>query len=93
MNLDATSLGDAFLFEQGFAVAWLGWQFDLPERAIRIGVPSANVSGPVRQSIIASFPGSHVVQLGGPDSQAGVSTKASLSATQSFDIVRPRARP
>jgi hypothetical protein len=68
MNLDTTSLGDAFLFEQGFTVAWLGWQFDLPEGAIRIDVPSANVSGPVRQSIIATFPGSHVVLLGGPDS-------------------------
>ena len=68
MNLDTTSLGDAFLFEQGFTVAWLGWQFDLPAGAIRIDVPSANVSGPVRQSIIATFPGSHVAPLGGPDS-------------------------
>ena len=68
MNLDATSLSDAFLFEQGFTVAWLGWQFDLPEGAIKVDAPSANVSGPVRQSFIATFPGRHLAPLGGTDS-------------------------
>ena len=68
MDLDATSLRDAFLFEQGFTVAWLGWQFDLPDGAIRIEVPAAQVHGPVRQSILATFPGSHVVPLGGLNS-------------------------
>ena len=97
MNLDATSLGDAFLFEQGFTVAWLGWQFDLPQGAIRIDVPSANVSGPVRQSIIATLPGSHVAPLGGTDSYCAadaVQPEARLVVKAHFDDrgqVLPRA--
>jgi hypothetical protein len=68
MNLDSAALSDAFLFEQGFAVAWLGWEFDLPQSAIRMEAPAANVNGPVRHSIIATSPGSHVVRLGGSNS-------------------------
>ena len=34
MNLGATNLRDAFAFEQGFTVAWLGWEFDLPDGAM-----------------------------------------------------------
>jgi hypothetical protein len=68
MNLDAASLTDAFVFEQGFTVAWLGWQFDLGEGEIRMEAPAANVNGPVRQSIITNGPGAHLAHLGGPNS-------------------------
>ena len=63
MNLDATSLADAFVFEQGFTVAWLGWQFDLPEGAIRLEAPAAPVNSVVRESIIAGSGGAHYVRL------------------------------
>ena len=97
MNLDVTSLSDAFLFEQGFTVAWLGWQFDLPEGAIRMDAPSANVSGAVRQSIIATFPGGHLARLGGSNSYCAadaVQPDAQLAAKAHFDDqgrVLPRA--
>jgi len=68
MNLDSTALSDAFLFEQGFTVAWLGWEFDLPQGEIRLEAPVANVNGPVRHSIIATSAGSHAVRLGGSNS-------------------------
>jgi hypothetical protein len=63
MNLDATSLADAFLFEQGFTAAWLGWQFDLPEGAIRLEAPAAPVNSVVRESIIAGSAGSRYARL------------------------------
>ncbi len=68
MNLEATNLSDAFLFEQGFTVAWLGWQFDLPKGAMRMDAPAANVNGLVRQSAIALSAGSRLWRLGGTSS-------------------------
>ncbi len=65
MNLGAITLSDAFLFKQGFTVAWLGWQFDLPKGAIRMEAPAANVNGLVRQSAIATSAGIHLWRLGG----------------------------
>src|SRR5580698_6086662 len=68
MNLDATNLKDAFLFEQGFTVAWLGWQFDLPQGDIRMEAPAANVNGLVRQSAIVLSAGGRLWRLGGTGS-------------------------
>jgi Alpha/beta hydrolase domain len=68
MNLDATNLSDAFLFEQGFTVAWLGWQFDLPKGDIRMEAPVANVNGRVRQSAIVLSAGGRLWRLGGTSS-------------------------
>ncbi len=65
MDLASTTLSDAFLFEQGFTVAWLGWQFDLPKGDMRMEAPAANVNGPVRQSAIATSAGIHLWRLGG----------------------------
>jgi len=65
MNLGAATLSDAFLFEQGFTVAWLGWQFDLPRGAMRMEAPAANVNGLVRQSAIAISSGAHLWRLSG----------------------------
>jgi hypothetical protein len=52
--------GDGFLLEQGFALLWVGWQFDVPDREglVRVHVPVARnvdgtpLSGLVRSEII-----------------------------------------
>jgi len=45
------NLGDRFLLEQGFTVAFLGWQFDVqPGDGLSLTVPTAPVSGVVRAS-------------------------------------------
>jgi hypothetical protein len=51
------SLGDRFLLEQGFTVAFLGWQFDVrPGDGLALEVPVAPVNGIVRASTIAVSP-------------------------------------
>jgi hypothetical protein len=45
--------GDRFLLEQGFTVAFLGWQFDVPEGGgLTFHAPSAPVKGLVRESYV-----------------------------------------
>jgi hypothetical protein len=41
-------LGDGFLFQQGFTLAWLGWQFDVPEDPdlMRLYAPWQGGTGP-----------------------------------------------
>jgi hypothetical protein len=51
-SLEGVRLSDAFLFEQGFTVAWVGWQFDLPAGFIRLAAPVAAVSSIVREEIL-----------------------------------------
>jgi hypothetical protein len=47
------NLGDRFLLEQGFTVAFLGWQFDVrPGDGLALKVPSAPVTGVVRASLV-----------------------------------------
>jgi Alpha/beta hydrolase domain len=47
-------LGDRFLLEQGFTVAFLGWQFDVePFQGLTFGTPTAPVGGIVRESYVA----------------------------------------
>src|SRR5450432_1439597 len=46
--------GDGFLFEQGYTLVWLGWQFDVPEQPnlLRLYAPVAKgVKGLVREEI------------------------------------------
>jgi hypothetical protein len=51
------NLGDRFLLEQGFTVAFLGWQFDVrPGNGLALEVPTAPVSGVVRESAILVGP-------------------------------------
>jgi len=52
------NLGDRFLLEQGFTVAFLGWQFDVrPGDGLALTVPSAPVTGVVRESAVTVRPG------------------------------------
>jgi hypothetical protein len=47
----AWDMGDGFLLEQGFTVAFLGWQFDVqPGQGLTLDVPVAPVAGVVRAS-------------------------------------------
>jgi len=47
------NLGDRFLLEQGFTVAFLGWQFDVRRgNGLALRVPAAPVTGLVRDSIV-----------------------------------------
>jgi hypothetical protein len=88
MNLDAANLKDAFLFEQGFTVAWLGWQFDLPKGDIRMEAPAANVNGVVRQSAIVLSAGGRLWRLDGTGSYCAAETSepdAQLLVKSHFD--------
>ena len=47
MPTDEIPVGDAFLFERGWCIAWCGWQWDVPHPSVRLGlrapgVPPAN---------------------------------------------------
>ncbi len=49
-----TDVGDGLLLRRGFTVAWVGWEFDVPERAgaVRIDVPAAaGIKGRVRATL------------------------------------------
>jgi hypothetical protein len=51
------TLGDRFLLEQGFTVAFVGWQFDVaPGEGLSLTVPSAPVTGIVRESVVTVAP-------------------------------------
>jgi hypothetical protein len=48
------NLGDRFLLERGFAVAFLGWQFDVPPgQGLGLDAPVAPVDGDVRSTAIS----------------------------------------
>src|SRR5262245_20696667 len=50
---DSWDVGDRFLLEQGFAVAFLGWQFDVqPSQGLTFRAPVAPVEGLVRETHI-----------------------------------------
>ena len=47
MPTDEIPVGDGFLFERGWCIAWCGWQWDVPHPSVRLGlrapaVPPAN---------------------------------------------------
>ena len=55
LSPESWNLGDRFLLEQGFAVAFLGWQFDVqPSQGLTFQAPIAPVEGVVRESYIES---------------------------------------
>jgi len=51
----AADLGDPLLFQQGFTLVWVGWEWDVPKRAgvLRLDAPRiSGVTGPVRAEIV-----------------------------------------
>ena len=51
----AQDLGDPLLFEQGYTLAWVGWEWDVPERPglMRLDAPKiAGITGLVRSEIV-----------------------------------------
>jgi hypothetical protein len=53
LSPESWNLGDGFLLEQGFAVAFLGWQFDVrPLQGLTFAAPVAPVEGLVRDAHI-----------------------------------------
>ena len=53
LSPESWNLGDRFLLEQGFAVAFLGWQFDVrPLQGLTFAAPVAPVQGLVRDAHI-----------------------------------------
>jgi len=62
---ESWNLGDGFLLEQGFAVAFLGWQFDVrPLQGLTFSAPIAAVDGLVRDADIElARPGGFEIRL------------------------------
>jgi hypothetical protein len=55
---DAWDMGDRFVLERGFTVAFLGWQFDVrPQQGLTFETPSVPVQGIVRASYVESGAG------------------------------------
>ncbi len=53
LSPESWDLGDRFLLEQGFTVAFLGWQFDVqPWQGLTFQAPDTDVEGVVRESYI-----------------------------------------
>jgi len=51
-------MGDGFLMKQGFTLLWVGWQFDVPQRAglVRVYTPTATENGrPIRGLVRSDF--------------------------------------
>jgi hypothetical protein len=58
-------LGDRFALEQGFAIAFLGWQFDVaPAQGLTFQTPVAAVAGTVRANFVPTGPGPRATAFG-----------------------------
>src|SRR5262249_7203759 len=56
--ISAEQMGDGFLLKQGFTLLWVGWQFDVPQRAglVRVYPPVATDNGrPIRGLVRSDF--------------------------------------
>ncbi|MCB1744031.1 MAG: hypothetical protein KDK91_26900 [Gammaproteobacteria bacterium] len=56
MPTDEIRIGDGFLMEQGFALAWCGWQWDVPQDGLRLGlraplVPHTRLGAPLQMQL------------------------------------------
>jgi hypothetical protein len=90
------TLGDRFLLEQGFTVAFIGWQFDVrPGQGLALAVPPAPVTGIVRESVVTVSPGGPNQALGLTYCAADPSqADATLTLRSTFEgpvQVQPRA--
>lgn len=64
LSPESWDLGDRFLLDQGFAVAFLGWQFDVkPADGLTFHAPIAPVEGLVRETHIETS-GGRTIQFG-----------------------------
>lgn len=64
LSPESWDLGDRFLLKQGFAVAFLGWQFDVePSQGLTFQAPIAPVEGLVRETYIEAN-GARTIALG-----------------------------
>jgi hypothetical protein len=58
-------LGDRFVLEQGFTLAFIGWQFDVPQgHGLSLQAPVVAVRGPVRVSYVERRSGTASVTFG-----------------------------
>lgn len=58
LSPEAWDMGDRFVLQRGFTVAFLGWQFDVrPQQGLTFATPSVPVQGVVRASYIESGAG------------------------------------
>ncbi len=89
---ESWNLGDRFLLEQGFTVAFLGWQFDVSE-GLTFQAPVAPVSGLVRGSFIVTAPSPRVTagRLPYCAAEAAVDRASMTFRTRMEDV--PRALP
>ena len=65
--LAASAFSEAFLMEQGYTVAEIGWQFDVMERPnlLRLEAPTApGVRGPVRAEFVGERAGNSATRSG-----------------------------
>ena len=93
LSPESWNLGDRFLLEQGFAVAFLGWQFDVrPDQGLTFTAPVAPVEGLVRATHIEiARPGSVEIPLPYCASETG-RTGATLTFRARMDET-PRTLP
>jgi hypothetical protein len=91
---ESWNLGDRFLLEQGFAVAFLGWQFDVrPQQGLTFAAPTAPVEGLVRTSHIeAGRSGGVVIPLTYCASEKGRTGATLTFRTRMDETPRPLPR-
>ncbi len=94
---ESWNLGDRFLLDEGFAVAFLGWQFDVqPADGLTFQAPIAPVEGLVRDSFIESVPVRRSVAFGLPYCAIDSTQPSATLATMTFRAKMndtPRALP
>ena len=94
LSPESWNLGDGFLLEQGFAVAFLGWQFDVqPSQGLTFTAPIAPVEGLVRASQIElARPGGVDIALTYCASETGRDSATLTFRARMDDTPRPLPR-
>jgi hypothetical protein len=94
LSPESWDMGDRFLLEQGFTVAFLGWQFDVrPSDGLTFQAPVAPVEGIVRETYIEIGSGGRRIRLALTHCAAPpIQQEASVTFRTKFDAI-PRALP
>ena len=83
---ESWSMGDGFLLDRGFAVAFLGWQFDVtPAQGLTFQAPVAPVDGQVRASAIVTEAGPRATGFALPYCAATQNSAATMTYRQRMD--------